>query len=91
LVKIPHPVLDDALSAVDSETEQIIQRNCCCAKAMPRPSFIRTAYGVSMADRIVVLEHGRIAQIGSHKQLIEEPGVYRRIWLIQHPLEQEAI
>jgi ATP-binding cassette subfamily B protein len=44
-----------------------------------------------MADRIVVLEHGRIAQIGSHKELIEQPGVYKRIWQIQHQLEQEAI
>jgi len=85
-------ILDDALSAVDSETEQIIQRNLLLRKGKATTIIItHRLTGVSMADRIVVLEHGRIAQIGSHKELIEQPGVYKRIWQIQHQLEQEAI
>lgn len=85
-------ILDDALSAVDSETEQEIQRNLLRRKGRATTIIItHRLTGVSVADRIVVLEHGRIAQMGSHSELIEQPGVYRRIWNIQHQLELEAI
>lgn len=85
-------ILDDALSAVDSETEQQIQRNLMDRKGRATTIIItHRLTGVSVADRIVVLEHGKIAQIGSHNELIEQPGVYRRIWNIQHQLELEAV
>ena len=84
-------ILDDALSAVDSETEQLIQRSLLARKGRSTTIIItHRLTGVSLADRIVVLEHGKVAQIGPHHQLINEPGVYRRIWNIQHKLEREA-
>jgi ATP-binding cassette subfamily B protein len=35
------------------------------------------------ADRIVVLENGRVADIGTHAELVSRPGLYRRVWEIQ--------
>ncbi len=85
-------ILDDALSAVDSETEQEIQRKLLHRKGRSTTIIItHRLTGVSLADRIVVLEHGHIAQIGSHADLIKVPGAYQRIWNIQHKLEREAI
>jgi ATP-binding cassette subfamily B protein len=84
-------ILDDALSAVDSETEQEIQRNLLRRKGRATTIIItHRLTGVSYADRIVVLEHGRIAQMGSHEELLALPGPYQRIWNIQHQLELEA-
>jgi len=84
-------ILDDALSAVDSETEQLIQRSLLERKGRSTTIIItHRLTGVSLADRIVVLEHGKVAQIGPHHQLIQQPGAYRRIWNIQHRLEREA-
>ena len=87
----PILILDDALSAVDSETEKIIQGHIRRRKGRATTIIITHRFtSLSIADRIIVMEHGKIVQMGSHSELIEQEGHYRDIWSIQHQLEQEA-
>jgi ATP-binding cassette subfamily B protein len=91
VINAPILILDDALSAVDTETEEEILKNLGKRKGKATTIIItHRLSSVSLADRIVVLEHGRIVQIGSHAELVSVPGVYQRIWNIQNLLEAEA-
>lgn len=85
-------ILDDSLSSVDSETEHEIQRNLIKRKGLSTTIIItHRLTSVAIADRVIVLEHGRIAQIGTHWELIEAEGPYKRIWSIQNALEKEVV
>jgi ATP-binding cassette subfamily B protein len=77
-------VLDDALSAVDTHTESDILE--ALARRRGRHTTLLIAHRLStlkQADRILVIESGRISQEGTHEKLIEEDGLYQRIWRIQ--------
>jgi len=83
-------ILDDSTSAVDTETEETIRR------AMKRLMHGRTTFliahrvqSVMDADLILVLDHGRIIQSGPHRTLINQPGMYRRIYELQSRIEAE--
>ena len=82
-------ILDDALSAVDTETEaQILD---ALAQRRGRCTTIVIAHRLSTlmaADEILVLDHGRIVQRGAHDRLKDEPGIYRRVWILQNMLEE---
>jgi len=82
-------ILDDALSSVDAVTEEAILKNLRSARA-GRTCFIvaHRLSAVRDADRIVVLERGRIAEIGSHEDLLRSGGVYARTFR-QQMLEAE--
>ena len=80
----PLLVLDEATSAVDNETEAALQRS------IQRISKNRTAIVIAHrlstvrhADRILVLENGSVVEDGTHDELIEERGVYARLWSVQ--------
>ncbi len=77
-------VLDEATSAVDNETEAAIQRS------LERVSRHRTTLVIAHrlstirnADRIYVLEHGQVVEVGSHDQLVASGGVYAGFWHVQ--------
>lgn len=77
-------ILDDATSSVDSETEELIQR--ALSRLMEgRSSFViaHRVQSVMRADKILVLEQGRIVQEGIHRVLIQEEGFYKQIFDLQ--------
>jgi len=77
-------VFDDALSAVDTETEELIL-NKLLTEREGRTSIIvsHRVSTLATADRIAVLEGGRLAQYGTHEQLLAEDGFYREIATLQ--------
>lgn len=83
-------VFDDSLSAVDTETDKAI-RQALKERRGSATTFIisHRLTTLSEADVIVVLEAGRIAQMGTHEELIHQEGLYRRIYQIQGALEEE--
>lgn len=78
-------LLDEATSHIDSETEQIVQRALEALRG--KVTLISIAHRLSTirnADRIIVLNHGRIAEAGSHDALMAiEQGIYQRLYLLQ--------
>ena len=78
-------VLDDATSAVDMQTEFNIQRELKATLA-GRTTFI-IAHRISSlkhADEIIVLEEGKVVERGTHDELVQKNGAYRRIYNIQY-------
>ncbi len=86
----PILILDDALSAVDTRTESMIL-NALRMRHGKRTTIIisHRLSALMRADRIFVLEHGRITQEGAHEELLRADGLYRRLWLIQSSLEED--
>lgn len=89
LRQTPILVLDEATSAVDTETECEIQ--AAIEQLSGTRTIIVIAHRLSTvmrADQILVLHHGRIAEQGTHQELLEKNGVYARLCHVQQLQEQ---
>ena len=84
----PFLLLDDALSAVDSKTEKIIL-DALSARRGKQTTLIAAhrLSTIQKADRIVLLEHGKVVQQGTHDELVKKPGPYQRLCDIQQSLD----
>lgn len=77
-------VLDEATSAVDNETEAAIQRSLEAVSAGRTTLVIAHRLStVRAADRIHVMEAGRVAEAGTHDQLVASGGLYAALWRVQ--------
>ena len=87
----PIMVFDDSLSAVDAETDVKIRQ--ALRKNLGESTVILIAHRVTtlmQADCIMVMDKGEIAEIGTHEELMEKHGIYRKIYDMQMTLEEEG-
>ena len=80
----PLLLLDEATSAVDNETEAALQRSI--EQVTRGRTAIIIAHRLSTirnADRIIVLEDGKVVEDGQHETLVQLDGVYARLWAVQ--------
>ena len=86
----PVLVLDDSLSAIDTNTEQLILK--ALQKRKGRQTTLVIAHRLSSlayVDRIAVIDQGRLVQLGSHEELSVVSGLYRRLCQIQGALDDQ--
>ena len=84
LTDSPVLILDEATSAVDNETEAAIQRSL--ARVSHNRTMVVIAHRLSTirhADRIYVVDGGRVAEFGTHEQLLDHAGIYQTLWNVQ--------
>ena len=83
-------ILDDSTSAVDTRTDQMIRTSF--REYIPETTKIIISQRISSlmdADRIIVLEDGRIDGIGTHEQLLKENAIYQEVWNTQKKGEDD--
>ena len=80
----PLLLLDEATSAVDNETEAALQRSIeSVTKGRTAVIIAHRLSTVRKADRIIVLDNGCVVEDGSHEKLVEQGGIYARLWAVQ--------
>ncbi len=82
--KTPVLVLDDSTSALDTETEQEIQEVLSELKGMTKIIIAHRISAVRKADKIIVLDKGRVAECGTHEELLSLGGLYKETYDSQY-------
>lgn len=83
-------ILDEATSSVDSESEYLIHR-AMDSLMEGRTTFViaHRLSTIKHADQIITLEDGRVTEVGDHKSLVEQDGVYSQMYSMQFRLNDE--
>ena len=82
-------VMDEATSSVDTETEALIQE--ALENVMQKRTCVVIAHRLTTirnADRIIVLHHGEVREVGSHAELMARGGIYHRLYQLQYEREE---
>lgn len=88
----PILILDEATSALDSESERLIQM--AMANVMKNRTTFVIAHRLSTirnASTILVVDKGRVAELGTHEQLCRKNGIYKKLYDLQFPEEKEEL
>ena len=88
----PILILDEATSALDSESERLIQ--IALDRVMKNRSTFIIAHRLSTirnADKIIVIDKGKIVESGTHRQLCRRDGIYKKLYALQFPDEKEIL
>ena len=85
-------VFDEATSSLDSKTEQAIQETL--REVAQNHTTLVIAHRLSTvvdADRILVMDQGRIVEQGTHRQLLSRDGIYAAMWQLQQQEREESL
>jgi len=80
----PILILDEATSALDTESEQMVQK--ALQNLMANRTTLVIAHRLSTifhADKIIVIDRGEIVQAGTHTELLEQGGLYKKLYEMQ--------
>ncbi|MBK7709071.1 MAG: ATP-binding cassette domain-containing protein [Acidobacteria bacterium] len=92
MTQAPVLILDEATSALDAESERLVQK--ALANLMENKTSIVIAHRLSTirrANRIVVMERGRIKESGTHAELLAKGGIYKKLYELQFAEEDEDL
>jgi ATP-binding cassette, subfamily B, multidrug efflux pump len=85
----PILVLDDSMSALDTETEQQIQKTLAGLSGITKIIIAHRISAVQNADEIIILDNGAIAERGTHKELLAKKGLYYETYKTQYSAGKE--